>query len=110
MKEGRLVVRSFELIRERCPDCVISDPFVRKSLAQIPGGDVDVLMLECPVGSRSEWKGNASHPYRTDAKLRIERIPTLLKWTSAEAPQSLRLVEDDCRDAKSMAALIALQR
>ncbi|OZJ02013.1 hypothetical protein BZG36_04870 [Bifiguratus adelaidae] len=64
-----------------CPDCVRADPVIRKTLdKESPHG----LLLECPVGSRTEWKGNASHPYRTNPQTKLTAIPTLMRWTLAK--------------------------
>ncbi|KAI9277791.1 hypothetical protein BY458DRAFT_85564 [Sporodiniella umbellata] len=77
-----------------CPDCVIADPLVRKALIPVK----DALLLEAPVGLRNDWKGNATHPYRT--QFGVSAIPTLFKWTTAGPGD--RLVEEDCADIEKL--------
>ncbi|CAO3689910.1 unnamed protein product [Rhizopus stolonifer] len=59
-----------------CPDCVIANPLIRKTLIPVK----DAILLEAPVGLRNEWKGNTKHPYRT--RFNLPAIPTLYKWTT----------------------------
>lgn len=59
-----------------CPDCVIADPLIRKAILQVENS----ILLEAPVGGRSEWKGNTTHPYRV--RFGVPAIPTLYKWSA----------------------------
>lgn len=60
-----------------CPDCVVADPLIRKAI--LTHAPENALLLEAPVGHREDWKGNASHPYRT--RFNLSAIPTLFRWT-----------------------------
>jgi hypothetical protein len=74
-----------------CPDCVTADPILRRSCAELRP---DLVLHECPVGLRSEWKNRPEHPYRTHPGFRIERIPTLL--LVEDGCERARLVEGEC--------------
>ncbi|KAI7873711.1 uncharacterized protein EV154DRAFT_556142 [Mucor mucedo] len=81
-----------------CPDCVIADPLVRKALLQVK----DSILLEAPVGSRNEWKGNTTHPYRV--RFNVPALPTLYKWSAAGAGETL--VEEDCADYEKLTKFV----
>lgn len=59
-----------------CPDCVIADPVIRSEAKKIDGS----ILLECPVGQRSEYKNIPDHPYRLHPHLRLKSVPTLVHW------------------------------
>nr|XP_026695959.1 thioredoxin domain-containing protein 17-like [Ciona intestinalis] len=61
-----------------CPDCVTSEPIVRKSLELIKDDDSFVFVY-CSVGGRAFWK-DKSNPFRTNDKLKLNGVPTLMKW------------------------------
>jgi thiol-disulfide isomerase/thioredoxin len=85
-----------------CPDCVTADPVLRSACAaQRP----DLVLHECPVGQRSEWKNQPGHPYRLDPDFRIARIPTLLLIEGG--CEAGRLVEGDCAKPGLVAAFLA---
>lgn len=86
-----------------CPDCVMADPVIRGTLAAI--GARPVHLVECPVGERAAYKGNAAHPYRTHPRVRLERIPTLLRWEGER--EVGRLVEGECLDPSALLNLAA---
>ena len=69
-----------------CPDCVIADPVIRSSIREVVK---DVVLLECPVGQKLEWRANKSHEYRVNPDLKIERIPTLIEFTSVRGVHML---------------------
>ncbi|RUP47163.1 hypothetical protein BC936DRAFT_146063 [Jimgerdemannia flammicorona] len=81
-----------------CPDCVIADPLVRMYVRQVS----DSILIEAPVGPRSEWKGNMTHPYRTNKDTKLVAIPTLFRWTK-DGPQSV-LIEGEIADEPKLAA------
>ncbi|ORZ13078.1 hypothetical protein BCR42DRAFT_355321 [Absidia repens] len=81
-----------------CPDCVIADPLIRKSLLNVP----NAVLIEAPVGVRDEWKGNTSHPYRV--KFDVPAIPTLYKWS--KAGPGARLVEEEAADINKLNAFV----
>ncbi|KAK9764675.1 hypothetical protein K7432_007635 [Basidiobolus ranarum] len=73
-----------------CPDCVIADPAIRRAVSKIP----DSVLLECPA-DRQTWKfGSEPHPYKAREDIKLERLPTLMRW-GKEGVIS-RLVEEDC--------------
>jgi Eukaryotic protein of unknown function (DUF953) len=55
----------------------LADPLVRKWVGKVPNS----LLLEAPVGSRSEWKLNSTHVYRVNPDISLKAIPTLIRWT-----------------------------
>ncbi|CDS08109.1 hypothetical protein LRAMOSA02058 [Lichtheimia ramosa] len=83
-----------------CPDCVVADPLIRKAI--LTHAPENALLLEAPVGHREDWKGNASHPYRT--RFNLSAIPTLFRWTK-EGPGAA-LVEEDCANAQKLEEFI----
>lgn len=84
-----------------CPDCVTADPVLRLAIhTQAPG----VTCHECPVGERAAWKGVADHPYRIHPRLRVARIPTLIRFR--DGCEIGRLVEADCADPATVAAFL----
>ncbi|KAI3662528.1 hypothetical protein MP638_000638 [Amoeboaphelidium occidentale] len=82
-----------------CPDCVVSDPVIRRKIASIEGS----VLVECPVGLRSEWKGKTDHPYKVNPLLRITNIPTLLRWVNGKPTG--KLVEGECLDTEKLQRL-----
>jgi thiol-disulfide isomerase/thioredoxin len=86
-----------------CPDCVMADPVIRGTLARITRRAVH--LVECPVGSRADYKGNADHPYRRAPRVRLERIPTLIRWAGGR--EVGRLVEGECLEPDALLRLAA---
>jgi len=68
-----------------CPDCVTADPIVHESAREKLK---DGLLLCCQVGPREFWK-DAKNPFRTDPKLKVTAVPTLIAWDKGN-----RLVEE----------------
>lgn len=85
-----------------CPDCVTADPVLRAGLARLRP---DLVVHECPVGERADWKGRADHPYRQEPRLAVQRIPTLIR--RAGGREVGRLVEAECADPARLAAVLA---
>ena len=84
-----------------CPDCVVADPVLRRTLAaQAPS----LIVHECPVGARVDWKGRMEHPYRTHPAFRIGRIPTLVRFR--KGLEIGRLVEGPCADPAVLTAFL----
>lgn len=78
----------------------VADPIIMKALESQPG----TLLIECPV-LRSEYKGNPKYFYRTHAKVKLQAVPTLMRWGERRATGSL--VETKCANAALVAALVA---
>lgn len=74
-----------------CPDCVIADPILRRACTTLRP---DLVLYECPVGLRSDWKNQPQHPFRLHPTTRLARIPTLLFLE--HGAERGRLVEGDC--------------
>lgn len=60
-----------------CPDCVISEPIVRQELESL--NNSAAVYIYCAVGSREDWK-NKNNKFRTDKRLKLTGVPTLMKW------------------------------
>ncbi|KCV70166.1 hypothetical protein H696_03625 [Fonticula alba] len=74
-----------------CPDCVIADPVIRKTVFELK----NAILVECPVGSRDEYKNRPEHPYRVHPKIQLRAIPTLMRW-KGDGPVGTPLVEEGC--------------
>lgn len=85
-----------------CPDCVTADPVLRAAIHRRLAG---VTCHECPVGPRSAWKQAPQHPYRIHPRLRVARIPTLVRFR--DGCEVGRLVEADCADPAVVEAFLA---
>mmetsp|Transcript_18635 Transcript_18635/g.56285 ORF Transcript_18635/g.56285 Transcript_18635/m.56285 type:complete len:514 (+) Transcript_18635:178-1719(+) len=59
-----------------CPDVRRTLPAVEAAVAEAGG-----TLLQVLVGDRPTWK-SPDHPFRTDMRLHIGGVPTLLHWTS----------------------------
>ncbi|KAJ1854688.1 hypothetical protein GGH12_001702 [Coemansia sp. RSA 1822] len=75
-----------------CSDCVVADPEVRAGLAKVAGS----ILLEVPIDRQSDTD-SLTHIFRKRSDTRVERIPTLLRWTEC-GPSQDRLVEEQCRE------------
>ena len=84
-----------------CPDCVTADPILRRTIAATRK---DLTVYECPVGQRSDWKNQPTHPYRLHPLFRVARIPTLLFVENGT--ERGRLVEADCAQVAVVEAFL----
>ena len=84
-----------------CPDCVIADPILRRACTTLRP---DLVLYECPVGVRSDWKNQPQHPFRLHPTLRLARIPTLVFLE--HGMERGRLVEADCANATVVEAFL----
>jgi len=84
-----------------CPDCVTADPILRRTIAV---ARKDLALYECPVGQRSEWKNQPTHPYRLHPLFRVARIPTLVFIENGV--ERGRLVEADCAQVAVVEAFL----
>ncbi|KAJ1840239.1 hypothetical protein LPJ70_004738, partial [Coemansia sp. RSA 2708] len=62
-----------------CPDCVVADPKVRAGIAKVE----NAILLEVPVDRKSDTASD-TQVFRQDESIRLERIPTLLRYTAAD--------------------------
>ena len=65
-----------------CSESRAANPIFRNVTQSLVQHRHDVVVLECPVGYKHEWIGNAHHAYRTDPALHLVTVPTL--WTFAQ--------------------------
>merc|ERR1711915_85238 len=82
-----------------CPDCVAADPVVAEALKD---ADDDLVLIHCAVGQRGFWK-DQSNVFRTDPKLRLKGVPTLLNWHEPEK----RLVEENLQKLSMVQLLLS---
>ncbi|KAH6578554.1 hypothetical protein BASA60_003599 [Batrachochytrium salamandrivorans] len=65
-----------------CPDCVIADPLIRRTIARIP----DAVLVEAPAGGRgAEYKGSL---YRSHPDIKLVAVPTLILWGEARSQKT----------------------
>lgn len=88
-----------------CPDCVMADPVIRGTLAKITARPVH--LVECPVGDRASYKGNADHPYRKHPRVKLQRIPTIIRFEGER--EVGRLVESECLSPEALLRLAAAE-
>ena len=69
-----------------CPDCVAAEPVIEKALKDLD----DAVFVYCHVGDRPTWK-DPQNVFRTDPKLRLTGVPTLVKWGTQQ-----RLGPEEC--------------
>eukprot|EP01120_Amphizonella_sp_Union-15-10_P010877 TRINITY_DN4510_c0_g1_i1.p1 TRINITY_DN4510_c0_g1~~TRINITY_DN4510_c0_g1_i1.p1 ORF type:complete len:326 (+),score=63.15 TRINITY_DN4510_c0_g1_i1:78-1055(+) len=74
-----------------CPDCVAAEPCVFSRLDKLESG----ILLECRV-DRDKYKGNPDFAYRTDPRIKLAAIPTLIEWGKKGPIKTL--VEGQCAD------------
>ncbi len=84
-----------------CPDCVTADPLLRTACGLLRP---EVVLHECPVGTRGEWRDRSEHPYRQHPVWHLERIPTLVHLRGH--CELGRLVEADCGDDVCLARFL----
>ncbi|NRA38232.1 MAG: DUF953 domain-containing protein [Planctomycetes bacterium] len=84
-----------------CKDCVTADPLIR-----IVRNDLrpEIVLYECPVGERNEWKDQADHAYKVHSQWRLEHIPTLILIENGV--ERGRLGEQDCQDEAMLRAFM----
>lgn len=70
--------------RSWCGDCTRAEPLIDAALANIAGGCV---LLECIV-VRQEYR-ERDYVYRTDPRIQLKCVPTLIKWRNGKALGSL---------------------
>lgn len=78
-----------------CPDCNDAKPVVNAVLAEAATAKGGVTLLEMPL-IRADYRGNDAHAYRVHPQIKLQRIPTLMKWGARG--KTGELVEEACRD------------
>ncbi|XP_026283399.1 thioredoxin domain-containing protein 17 [Frankliniella occidentalis] len=82
-----------------CPDCVKAEPVVEEVMKTSAASNAHFLHVS--VGDRSAWR-DPNCSFRTDARLKLTCIPTLLRWGTSE-----KLLEEDCAIKQKVADFIA---
>ncbi|XP_068249647.1 thioredoxin domain-containing protein 17-like [Palaemon carinicauda] len=73
-----------------CPDCVVAEPVVKGALEKAPENAVFIYV---GVGAREFWK-DRNNVFRTDARTKLQSVPTLLKFGTSK-----RLEEEECANS-----------
>ncbi|XP_015368406.1 PREDICTED: thioredoxin domain-containing protein 17-like [Diuraphis noxia] len=89
-----------------CSDCVVADPVIKKQIEHNEEHLKDTNIVYAQVGKREEWKNNNENPFRLDKKIRLQFLPTLLKWGTLHKlqveeclkPDLLNMVFNDTED------------
>ncbi|VVC28030.1 Thioredoxin-like fold,Protein of unknown function DUF953, thioredoxin-like [Cinara cedri] len=63
-----------------CSDCVKADPIIKKQIELNEERLKESNLVYAQVGKREEWKNNNENPFRLDKKIRLQFLPTLLRW------------------------------
>ncbi|XP_069673608.1 thioredoxin domain-containing protein 17 [Periplaneta americana] len=78
-----------------CPDCVVAVPVLEKALETAE----DIHFVYVGVGDRAYWK-DPNCPFRTDKRLRLKCVPTLIKWGQPD-----KLEDEECSKADLVSML-----
>jgi len=81
-----------------CPDCVKAMPVVEKALERAE----NIQFVYVGVGDRAFWK-DPKCPFRTDERLRLKRVPTLMVWGQSE-----KVEEAECSNPDLVSMLFEL--
>lgn len=60
-----------------CADSVIAEPMVMAAMQRVNQRPMHFVYVD--VGDRAVWE-DALNPFRTDERMRLREIPTLLRW------------------------------
>merc|ERR1712179_819738 len=63
-----------------CPHCVRAEPVIERCFSNV---SKKAILLYVGVGQRDYWK-DQNNPFRTNDKLRLTAVPTLMKWEGAQ--------------------------
>ncbi|KAJ8725883.1 hypothetical protein PYW08_004066 [Mythimna loreyi] len=63
-----------------CPDCVEAEPVLKAYLSELTR---DIIFVYVDVGDSVTWKDKAC-PFRTDPRLKLMVIPTLIRWKGVQ--------------------------
>jgi hypothetical protein len=77
-----------------CPDCTRAEPLIDAELAKVT---TPTTLLFCDV-DRERYR-SASFPYRTDNRLNLRCVPTLMKWQGGKCVQKLNDTQCQSLDA-----------
>ncbi|GBG85501.1 hypothetical protein CBR_g40140 [Chara braunii] len=86
-----------------CPDCRKAEPVIDKCFAEA-AAEKERVLVRCYVGDGPTWR-NPQHPFRTDSRLKLTGVPTLVRWEKGAVVRSLGDV--DSANRKLVLDLIA---
>ncbi|XP_026812603.1 thioredoxin domain-containing protein 17-like [Rhopalosiphum maidis] len=89
-----------------CSDCVEADPVIKKQIEHNEEYLSDTNIVYAQVGKREEWKNNNDNPFKLDKRIRLQFLPTLLKWGTLHKlqveeclkPDLLNMIFEDTED------------
>lgn len=64
-----------------CSDCTRAMPIIHEAMAKY--ADPKIHFVYVHVGDKPFWK-NVNCPFKTDLRLRLTVIPTIMKWNSCK--------------------------
>nr|XP_018897660.1 PREDICTED: thioredoxin domain-containing protein 17-like [Bemisia tabaci] len=71
-----------------CPDCVKAEPIIKDVYDSLDNKHTRAL-IQVSVGNREVWK-DPKCSFRTDPRLKLTNIPTIIKWKGG------RIIDDEC--------------
>ncbi|XP_036328754.1 thioredoxin domain-containing protein 17 isoform X1 [Rhagoletis pomonella] len=74
-----------------CPYCVKAEPVVHDALAKAAEKS---HFIHVDVGERAYWK-DTNCPFRTDARLKLVWVPTLMRWKTPLRIDSENVTKED---------------
>lgn len=83
-----------------CPDCVDAKPVIEGGLAKVSHA---VVYASCP---RDEYKKGEEFPYRSHKAVKLQALPQLNRVSVDTLESEASLVENDCKDAGKVDAVI----
>lgn len=89
-----------------CSDCVVADPVIKKQIEHNKEYLKDTNIVYAQVGKRDEWKNNNDNPFRLDKRIRLQFLPTLVRWGTLHKlqveeclkPDLLNMIFEDTED------------
>lgn len=80
-----------------CKDCNEAEPVFGQAIQKY--ADKDSIILRVEVGNRLAW-ADKENPFHKDSDLRLEEIPTLIRWKTA-----INLHGDQCKQIELLELL-----
>ncbi|XP_026747637.1 thioredoxin domain-containing protein 17-like [Trichoplusia ni] len=74
-----------------CPDCVEAEPIVKTFMNELKK---DLIFGYVDVGDRPSWK-SATCPFRTDPRLKLMVIPTIIVWKGVQRLEGTQCTKVD---------------
>ncbi|XP_050435745.1 thioredoxin domain-containing protein 17-like [Adelges cooleyi] len=63
-----------------CSDCVLAEPVIQNQIELNEQLLKDVNLVYAYAGKREEWKNCPGNPFKTDKRIRLQFLPTIIKW------------------------------